>query len=58
MGAPVRHVVRHGAVVPVLSDEEAPRLRLEFLDGLRGLAALYVVEHHISQFAPSPHASP
>ncbi|HLH80511.1 MAG TPA: acyltransferase [Chthonomonas sp.] len=58
MGAPVRHVVGHGAVVPVLSDEEAPRLRLEFLDGLRGLAALYVVEYHISQFAPSPHASP
>src|SRR5579875_2648256 len=50
MGAPVRQ--------ESVSATEAPRLRLEFLDGLRGLAALYVVEHHIAQFALSPHASP
>lgn len=34
----------HSAV----SDAPAPRLRLEFLDGLRGLAALYVVFYHAS----------
>lgn len=32
---------------PVASNAEAPRLRLEFLDGLRGLAALYVLLFHI-----------
>jgi peptidoglycan/LPS O-acetylase OafA/YrhL len=36
-----------------VSAKEAPRLRLEFLDGLRGLAALYVVFHHVSLFSPS-----
>lgn len=31
------------------SAESAPRLRLHYLDGLRGLAALFVVFHHASQ---------
>ncbi len=30
----------------VLPPKPAPRLRLDYLDGLRGLAALYVVMHH------------
>jgi peptidoglycan/LPS O-acetylase OafA/YrhL len=37
-----------------VSAKEAPRLRLEFLDGLRGLAALYVVFHHTLAFTPIP----
>lgn len=31
----------------IAQQQEAPRLRLEYLDGLRGLAALYVVIFHI-----------
>jgi len=32
--------------VPAAASQPAPRLRLDYLDGLRGLAALYVVMHH------------
>jgi len=35
-----------------------PRLRLEFLDGIRGLAALYVVFHHISQIYMDANVQP
>lgn len=33
--------------LPAAQKKDAPRVRLEFLDGLRGLAALYVVLSHV-----------
>ncbi len=33
-------------ISPPATAQTAPRLRLDYLDGLRGLAALYVVMHH------------
>jgi len=34
---------------PTPAAAKPPRVRLEFLDGIRGLAAFYVVFHHVSQ---------
>jgi len=41
-------VITHANSIPVAS---APRLHLAYLDGLRALAALYVVLHHASRYA-------
>ncbi len=35
--------------IPPAARTEAPRFRLDYLDGIRGLAALYVVLHHVFQ---------
>ncbi len=48
---------RSGRIGGVDAETKRPKTRLAFLDGLRGLAALYVVLHHASLQVPSAELS-
>lgn len=52
----MREAVKESAATLPLAD--SPRLRLDFLDGLRGLAAFYVTIHHTVQLYMTERATP